>query len=218
LPAGAAAFRPPAECPPVNELPALKNGFVTFGSFNNLAKVTPEVLITWAELLRAVPTARLLVVGRTGNTVQATLAAHGIAPERVEILGRQPMNEYLALHHRVDVLLDTFPYNGGTTALIAAWMGVPFVTVASDSTTGRTGGNLLRPLGLGNLIASNPADYVQRATVAASDLPRLAQWRAGLRGKLAPLLGDGDAFTHQLQHAFREMWRKWCASREQLPQ
>ena len=210
LPAGAAAFRPPADCPPVNELPARTNGFVTFGSFNNLAKVTPEALATWSEILKAVPNSRFLIVGRDGNAAAATLAEHGIASERVEIISRQPMKEYLALHHRVDLLLDTFPYNGGTTGLIAAWMGVPFVTIASDSTTGRAGANLLRPLGLPGLIASSPADYVHRAVVAAGDLERLAQWRAGLRAKLAPLLGDGEAYTHQLQHAFREMWAKWC--------
>jgi predicted O-linked N-acetylglucosamine transferase (SPINDLY family) len=216
LPAGAATFRPPADCPPVNELPALRNGFVTFGSFNNLAKVTPEALAAWAEILRAVPNSRLLVVGREGNAAHTTLTGHGVAQERIEMIPRQSMPDYLALHHRVDLLLDTFPYNGGTTALIAAWMGVPFVTVESASTTGRAGANLLRPLGLAGLIASGAPDYVQRAVVAASDLPRLAQWRSALRGKLDPLLGDGDAYTHQLQHAFREMWRKWCATRGQL--
>ncbi len=218
LPAGAATFRPPAECPAVNELPAASNGFVTFGSFNNLAKVTPEVLATWAKILQAVPDSRLLVVGRSGSPVIGSLGEFGIAAERIEMIERQPLAEYLSLHHRVDVVLDTFPYSGGTTALIAAWMGVPFVTIASECTTGRTGASLLRPLGLENLIATDPADYVERASRAASDLTQLAEWRASLRGRLEPLLGDGEAYTHQLQHAFREMWRKWCAARESLPQ
>lgn len=210
LPAGAATFRPPADCPPVNELPALTNGFLTFGSFNNLAKVTPEAVTAWAEILKTIPNSRLLVVGRTGNSIEEAFATHGIAPGRIEMIPRLPLKEFLTLHHRVDLLLDTFPYNGGTTTLIAAWMGVPFVTLPGDATTGRTGANLLQPLGLPSLIATSPSDYVHRAVVAAGDLERLAQWRGTLRARLGPLLGGGEAYTYQLQYAFRDMWRKWC--------
>ena len=213
LSAGAAPFRPPAECPPVNEAPALQNGFVTFGAFNNLAKVTPELIATWGKLLHAIPTARLLIVGRAGNPVQETLVAQGIVATRIEFIPRQPLADYLALHHRVDLLLDTFPYNGGTTTLIAAWMGIPFITLAGETTIGRTGENLLRPLGLGELVASDPDDYVQRAVAAASDLPRLANWRRELRGKLAPYFENPGLFTSQFEQAMREMWRKWCATR-----
>jgi predicted O-linked N-acetylglucosamine transferase (SPINDLY family) len=212
LPAGAAPFQPPAECPPVNALPALENGFVTFGAFNNLAKVTAEVITTWGRLLLAMPTARLIVVGREGNPVTDRLVGMGVEAERVEFIPRQPMKEYLALHHRVDVMLDTFPYNGGTTTLIAAWMGLPFVTVASASTTGRTGEGLLRPLGLTELVASSPDDYIACAISAASDLDRLAEWRGSLRGKLAPFFANPGLFVGQLENAFRGMWQRWCAS------
>ena len=158
LAAGAAAFQPPAQCPPVNNLPAQKNGYVTFGSFNNLAKVTPEAVAAWAEILAVVPNSRLLLVGREGNPVHTALLDHGIALERLEMIPRQPLADYLRLHHRVDILLDSFPYNGGTTSLIALWMGVPFVTLAGSDTTSRTGANYLRPLGLSRLIATNAAD------------------------------------------------------------
>ena len=211
LPAGAATFRPPAACPPVNDLPALTSSGVTFGSFNNLAKVTPEVLATWAKILTALPGSRLLVVGRGGNAVKPAMEAHGIAAERIETIDRQPLRHFLALHHRVDLSLDTFPYNGGTTGLLAIWMGVPFITFDGGQTTGRAGGGLLRPIGLSQLIATDPEDYVEKAVQAASDLPRLAEWRRTLRDRIAPLLGGGEAYTCQLEAAFRDKWRTWCA-------
>ncbi len=213
LPAGAATFHPPATCPPVNELPALTNGHITFGAFNNPAKVTPEAIEAWAEIMNVVPGSRLLVVGRGGNAIQPRLEAHGIAADRIETIERQPLLQYLALHHRCDLLLDSFPYNGGTTGLFAIWMGVPFITVDSEQTTGRAGGGLLRPIGLSRLIATNAADYTLKAVEAASDLPRLAEWRRTLRDRLAPLLGGGDAYTRQLEGAFRDMWRTWCAEK-----
>ena len=212
LPAGAAPFRPPVDCPPVNELPAMKNGFVTFGSFNNLAKVTPAVLATWAEILHKVESARLLMVGRPGNTVAAEFEALGVAPERVEIINRLPLREYLALHHRVDLLLDTFPYNGGTTTLLAAWMGVPFVTLAGTCTAGRTGEGLLNAIGLSHLVATDLAQYVEKAVAAANDIAPIGAWRDTARARLTTYFHDGSAFTTQLEAAFREMWRKWCAA------
>jgi predicted O-linked N-acetylglucosamine transferase (SPINDLY family) len=215
LPAGAATFRPPAGCPAVNELPALTNGHITFGAFNNPAKVTPEAIEAWADILHAVGNARLIVVGRGGNTVKPLLEARGIDGGRIETIDRQPLLSYLALHHRCDLLLDSFPYNGGTTGLLAIWMGVPFITVDGTHTTGRAGGALLRPLGLSRLAAANGADYVLKAVDAASDPHRLAEWRRTLRGQLEPLLGGGDAYTQQLEGAFRDIWRKWCA--QQIP-
>jgi predicted O-linked N-acetylglucosamine transferase (SPINDLY family) len=214
LPAGAAAFSPPAVCPPVNDLPARANGFVTFGSFNNLAKVTPRVLEAWAAILQAVPTARLVIVGRTGSSVIADLHSLGVAADRVEMIDRLPMADYLALHHRVDLLLDTFPYNGGTTTLLAAWMGVPFITLAGGSTTGRAGAGLLNALGLPHFVADDEAAYIAAASGAARDLDSLAAWRSDARARLAPHFNDGSVFTKQLEAAFRRMWEKWCASRK----
>ena len=210
LPAGAATFQPPAHCPAVNALPALSSGHITFGAFNNLAKVTPEVIDAWAEILNALPDSRLLVVGRSGNSVKPLLEARGVAADRIEALDRQPLLAYLALHHRCDLLLDSFPYNGGTTSLFAIWMGVPFVTVDSGHPTGRACGGVLRPIGLEQLIATDGADYIRKTLDAAADLPRLAEWRRTLRDRLEPLLAGGGAYTRQLEAAFREMWRTWC--------
>ena len=211
LPAGAATFRPPANCPPVNELPALKNGYVTFASFNNLAKVTPEVVETWARILHRVPTARLLIVGRAGNSIAASLETFDIGGDRIEMVSRLPMAEYLELHHRVDILLDTFPYNGGTTTLLAAWMGVPFVTLAGSGSTGRAGAALLGAIGLGHLAANSVDEYLQKADDAARDAPALAVWRGRAREVMAPHFNDGSVFTRELEAAFRQMWRRWRA-------
>jgi predicted O-linked N-acetylglucosamine transferase (SPINDLY family) len=210
LEAGAATFRPPAACPEVNALPALTNGHVTFGAFNNPAKITAETIAAWAEILRALPESRLLAVGRSGNAIKPQLEAHGIDGARVETFERQPLLDYLALHHRCDLLLDSFPYNGGTTSLFAIWMGVPLTTLDGGTSTSRAGGALLRPLGLHAFVASDRADYVRRAIAAASDLPHLAALRPTLRARLAPHLGDGTAFTTQLEAAFRDVWRRWC--------
>lgn len=210
LPAGAAPFQPPRDCPEVNDLPALQNGCVTFASFNNLAKVTAEVIETWAEVLKAVPDSKLLVVGRDGGAVGTAMESFGIGKDRLEILPRQPMRDYLALHHRVDFVLDAFPYNGGTTNLIAAWMGVPFVTIAGSSTISRVGEGVLKAAGLPQLVAADRAEYVQKAADAVGNLERLARWRAAMRPRLEPWVNGGPAFTRQLECAFREMWRQWC--------
>ena len=212
LPAGAAPFQPPADSPPVSELPALANGFITFGSFNNLAKVSPEALGAWAEILHAVPDSRLLLVGREGNGVLATLADLGIAKERVEMIPRQSLGDYLRLHHRVDVLLDSFPYNGGTTSLLALWMGVPFVTLAGESTTGRAGAGILQGVGLTRLVTHDVPGYVRTAIQATEDIPSLAALRQTLRAALLPSLQDSVVFTSQMEAAFRQMWRQWCGS------
>lgn len=211
LAAGAATFRAPMDSPEVNELPALTNGYVTFASFNNLAKVTPEVIAAWAEILKTVPTSRLVVVGRSGAAVQQALTEAGVQPERLRMVERLPMQDYLKLHQEVDIMLDTFPYNGGTTTLLAAWMGVPYVTLAGTTPVARAGTNLLRGLGLSQLSATDPIGYVYRAVTAANDLPTLAKWRAGLREKLIPMLGDGTAHIRELEAAYRAMWRTWCA-------
>jgi len=210
LSAGATTFQPPIDAPPVRDLPALKNGYVTFASFNKSSKITPEVFETWARLLKALPDSRLLVAGVTGDLVATSMSLHGIGVERLELCKPIPMEDYLALHHQVDFYLDTFPYNGGTTSLIAIWMGLPFVTLEGSTTMSRSGAGVLKIVGLSELIASHPDDYVQKAIDAVQDLSRLAQWRRELRSRMLSYAGDGSVFTRQLEVAFREMWRNWC--------
>ena len=210
LAGGAGTFRPPIDSPPVNELPALKNGYITFASFNKLSKITPEVIATWAKLLKAMPTSRLLVAGVTCDLVATSMASHGIELDRLEFCNQVPLLDYLALHHRVDFYLDTFPYTGGTTNLLALWMGIPFVTMQGDTAISRGGASLLNCWGLSDLIASNPDEYVQKAITAVQDLPGLAKWRRMLRQYLTPALCDSTFYIQQLEGAFRQIWRTWC--------
>jgi len=210
LSAGGSPFQPPMESPPVNELPALKTGWVTFASFNKLSKITPEVIESWVKLLNAIPSSRLLVASVTCDFVATAISARGISPDRLDFRKPIPMQDYLSLHHEVDFYLDTFPYNGGTTALIAAWMGLPFVTLAGFSPLSRSGAGVLKIVGLSELIADNPDDYVRKAVAAVQDLPRLAEWRGQLRSRLSAYTGDGSVFTSQLEVAFRRIWRDWC--------
>ncbi|MEZ5278015.1 MAG: tetratricopeptide repeat protein [Opitutaceae bacterium] len=209
---GAATYRPPECCPEVNPLPALSNGFITFGSFNNLAKATPEAIHAWVAILKRLPTARMLIVGRSGHSVGQIMQDQGIAADRLDLIDRLPLEGYLALHHRVDLLLDTFPYNGGTTNLNAIWMGVPFVSLAGSSTVARTGPSLLRVIGLEDLAATNKDDYIERAVAAASNLDQLSAWRPVLRLRVEPLLGDGTEFTRELETQLLAVWREWCAT------
>ena len=202
----AGAFLAGRECPPVNELPALANGYVTFATFNNAGKANEEVLAAWADVLRAVSGSRLLIACSNGKRIADALQEYGIARERLEIVNWQSIKAFLALHHRVDFLLDTFPYNGGTISLIAAWMGVPIVALAGHNTISRYGERVLKIIGLPELIAKDRAKYVSKAADAVGDLMRLAAWRASTRAAMEAWAGDGSKFTRELEGAFRNMW------------
>jgi predicted O-linked N-acetylglucosamine transferase (SPINDLY family) len=219
LPEGFLCYAPPPNAPAVAPLPAATNGYITFGSFNNLAKVTPKVVELWARILKAIPGSRLEMKGRllkepeTRERVLRQFDAHGIGRERVDLVPNVPgMANHLAYYHRLDLALDTFPYNGTTTTCEALWMGVPVITLAGRTHAGRVGVSLLTRVGLPELIAENEDDYVQRAVTLARDPERLAALRAGLRPRMtqSPLC-DGPSFARHVEAAYREMWRGWCA-------
>jgi protein O-GlcNAc transferase len=198
----------------VNELPALSGAPFTFGCLNNFCKVNSAVLVLWASLLRAVPGSRLLLLapsGKARDLVRTQLEGERVGAERVVFVGRQQRQEYLRTYQRIDLGLDPFPYNGHTTSLDAAWMGVPTVTLVGQTVVGRAGRSLLRNLGVPELVAQSPDDYVDIAAGLASDLPKLAGLRAALRRRMAasPLM-DGPRFDRALEAAYREMWRDWC--------
>ena len=211
-------YEPPADAPDVAPLPALGGAGVTFGSFNALAKVNDQVLATWAELLRAVPNARLLLHAVGGVNGQPSLMERlkrlGLPTERVEIIGYAPYGQYLTHYHRVDVALDPFPYNGGTTTLDALYLGVPVVTLAGTRAVGRAGVTILGHVGLSHLVAATTREYVEIATKLAGNLDSLASLRSGLRGRLrASALMVGAGHARALESVYRQMWRAWCASR-----
>jgi protein O-GlcNAc transferase len=215
LPHGANCLKPPAPSPrlSVTSLPALRKGHVTFGSFQNIAKVNDAVLKVWGRILEALPTARLrLQVRQLGqpaarDDMRRRLMQVGIGPERANLEGALPdREEYLATHGEVDIVLDTFPYPGITTTCEALWMGVPTVTLAGETLLARQGASLMNSVGLPQWVAADPQEYIDIALAHASDLPRLAQLRAGLRQvALASPLFDARRFAIDLQSAFEAM-------------
>jgi protein O-GlcNAc transferase len=208
-------YRPLNHDQSVAPLPALANGFITFGALTNFCKINAGVLALWAKVLSALPSSRLLLIARPGAhraRTKATFAAHGVAPERIEFLDYLPRAQYLETYHRIDLGLDTFPYNGHTTSLDSYWMGVPVVSLIGQTAVGRAGFCQLTHLGLPELAARTESDFVRIATDLANDLPRLAALRAELRPRMerSPLM-DAHTFTRSIEAAYRQAWRIWCA-------
>lgn len=209
LPGCFLCYQPPADVPAVAPLPALANGTVTFGSFNNYSKLNTGVLRLWADVLNAVPNARLLLKcpALTDVGVQARVRtefeALGIAPHRLELLGHtRGRAEHMALYGRIDIALDTFPYNGTTTTCEALWMGVPVVSLAGRHHAGRVGASLLTAAGLADWLADSPEAFVAIARRRADDISDLARLRASLREQVqASTLCDAEAFTRGFEAA-----------------
>jgi predicted O-linked N-acetylglucosamine transferase (SPINDLY family)/ADP-heptose:LPS heptosyltransferase len=213
-------YRAPADAGPVAPLPALAASHVTFGSFNNVAKLSPATIALWARLLREIPDARLLLKasqfkdGGTRERIAAAFAAAGIAGERVSVLPpQQATADHLAAYGRVDVALDPLPYNGTATTCEALWMGVPVVTMRGERHAARVGASILTAVGLDDLIAQTPDEYVALAAGLARDSGRLSKLRASLRERMrsSPLC-DGAGFARAVEGAYRTMWRDWCAA------
>jgi predicted O-linked N-acetylglucosamine transferase (SPINDLY family) len=209
-------YDPLTAAPPVNPLPAMSNGYITFGCLNNFCKVNANTLRLWASALCAVPHSRLLLLaphGRARRWTLDTLQQHGIAASRIEFTDRLPRSRYLALYHRIDIGLDTVPYNGHTTSLDALWMGVPTLTRPGNAPVGRAGWSQLSNIGLPELAAETDEQYALLAERVCADLPRLARLRAELRARfMRSPLGDGAGFARDVEAAYRRMWESFCRS------
>jgi predicted O-linked N-acetylglucosamine transferase (SPINDLY family) len=215
LPETRLCFNPPAGNIPIEELPARRNGFVTFGCFQTLAKITDDVLRMWAELLTALPQARLrfqhfqLAVPTVRTDFIQRMEALHIDPYRVTLYGGASREAYLAAHNEVDIILETFPYPGGTTTSEALWMGVPTLTLAGCTMTERQGASLLTAAGLPDWVASTRTEYVAKAIAFANDLVSLSDLRSSLRQKvlMSPLF-DAPRFARHFEQA---LWQIWLA-------
>ncbi|TAL09209.1 MAG: tetratricopeptide repeat protein [Nitrospirae bacterium] len=221
LPGCFVCYRPPEEAPLVTPLPASSRGEITFGSFNNMRKVTSEVVALWCRILQAVPRSRLVLKDRTLADLaqqarcRGLFTEHGVAADRVELLPRTSLAEYLVEYGRMDIGLDPFPYNGCTTTCDAMWMGVPVVTLAGAMSCGRFGVSLLSNLGLTHLIASTPDVYVKIAVELAQKRKMLAALRAELRPRMAAsTLCDARTFAHGVEQAYRRAWKRWCRTHQ----
>lgn len=213
------SYLPRADAPDVNPLPAKTNGFVTFGSFNNFAKVTNETLHVWARILAGVPASRLLLKAAgmddavvRGEVVQRLRAA-GISEERCELMAPVPdTTSHLAMYGRVDIALDTFPYHGTTTTCEALWMGVPVVTQVGERHVSRVGLSLLAAVGHREWASASAGEYVSVATELAGDVTKLDAMRRGLRGEMERSnLLDHAGQARRFGGAVRKCWARWCA-------
>jgi predicted O-linked N-acetylglucosamine transferase (SPINDLY family) len=191
---------------------------ICFGSLNNPCKLNEPLLRLWGQVLQRLGDSRLLIQA-FGNSHRQEIArlceGLGIAPNRLEFVGRCRRADYLRLYDRIDIGLDSLPYNGITTTCDALWMGVPVVSLRGRTPAGRVGGSILSTIGLPELAADKPEDFVRIATALAMDEPRLNDLRATLRQRMirSPLM-DGRRFAGNMESAYRQMWRKWCAKRD----
>lgn len=215
LPETRLCFTPPAVEVEVSPLPALANGYITFGCFNNLSKMNDGVVALWSRVLAAVPASRLFLKSKQlGNASiqQQTIerfAAHGIAAERLIMEGAGSRERYFEAYHRVDIALDPFPFPGGTTTVESLWMGVPVLNLTGASFLFRQGAGFLTNTGLVRWIASSPDEYVNLAVSFANDLQALASLRGGLRQQVevSPLM-DGRRFAARFHISLREIWQR----------
>ena len=220
LDAGFHTYRPLAQTPGPSPVPSTRSGRIHFGAFQNLSKVSDKTIELWALVLGAVPNGRLIMKARglderaVAERTRKRLTGLGISQDQFEFV---PWNAIYGQHfrdfERVDIVLDTTPYNGTTTTCEALWMGAPVVTLSGDRSASRVGASLLNQIGHQEWIAHSDAEFVQIAASLASDTGQLAKLRKSLRTELChSSLGDSDLFARSLESAYREVWRQWCAT------
>jgi protein O-GlcNAc transferase len=204
-------YDPLTDRPLVNDLPALSNGYLTFGCLNNFCKITDVTIGLWAKVLGHIPTSRLIVRTPRGSArlkLLTELQSRGIRGDRIEPIDSLPRLPYLNAYNRFDLCLDTFPYTGHTTTLDSLWMGVPPITMSGQTAVSRGGLSLLSNVGLQRFVAQTPEQLVGIAESISADLPGLAELRGGLRARMqsSPLM-DAPRFARSIESAYRTIWR-----------
>jgi predicted O-linked N-acetylglucosamine transferase (SPINDLY family) len=213
MPDGYVCYSPPAYAPDVAPSPVAARGHVTFGCFNNLAKVTPRVLDAWSTILSRVPTARLVLKSHqfndaaTAASIRAAFASRGVAAARLDLRGSSPHRALLGEYADIDIVLDPFPYTGGLTTCEALWMGVPTLCLGGETFSARHSTSHMSNVGLAQWCCDSVEAYVRQAVARAQDIAGLAELRADLRGIVATSpLCDAVRFGAHLGDAFRAMW------------
>jgi predicted O-linked N-acetylglucosamine transferase (SPINDLY family) len=215
LPHSQWCFRPFISVASAEMPPFVRNGHVTFGSFNQALKISRAARRLWADILQRVPDSRLVILGvaegRARDSLVADIASAESERARITVLPYVSLQDYYSWLNRVDIALDTVPYSGGTTSCDALWMGVPVVTAPGSRPSSRSTASILSTAGLPEWIASSPEDYVRLAAEYARDEARLVRLRKSLREKLrqSPLM-DEERFVRDVESAYRHMWRDWC--------
>ena len=217
LPLGA-PFLPENHAPEVNPLPALKNGYLTFGSFHRASKLSRQVIAQWARLLHAIPDSKMLLGGMQPGIDDVLIdwfVAEGIPRERLLLRERATVYEYLKQHHDVDVCLCPFPYTGSTTIGHALWMGVPTLATVGTTNPSHAATSFMAHLGLDTFITENEETYVKLGTFLADNVSALAAMRGTMRDRfLKSVLGYPGVASAGLELALRRMWQRWCEGQE----
>jgi predicted O-linked N-acetylglucosamine transferase (SPINDLY family) len=211
-------FQPTADSPDVVESPIKKTGHITFGSVNNLLKVNTEVIAVWSEILNRLPGSRLLMIGRDfmqesiKNRFVDLFASQGIKTNRIEMIPSVPHSEFLAIHGRIDIALDPFPYNGQTATCNSLWMGVPVITLRGKNHVARVGASIMTNIGLPELIAEDQEGYVKQAITFAKNPDLLSELRLGMRARMiqSPIC-DTETFTKNIEEAYTKMWKTYAS-------
>jgi protein O-GlcNAc transferase len=205
------------DAPGADKLPALASCHITFGSFNNFAKISPGVVSLWASILQMIPGSGIIIKakslsdGSTREYIMDMFARQGTPSGRIELLSWEPSSrEHLDIYNRIDIGLDTFPYNGTTTTCEALWMGVPVITLAGNTHASRVGASLLSNIGLPELVAQSDDEYLAIAVNLSGNLKKLRELRESLRSMMmrSPLT-DAKRFVLNLESCYRSMWVKW---------
>jgi predicted O-linked N-acetylglucosamine transferase (SPINDLY family) len=211
---GFLCYRPPENSPDVNKLPAITKGSITFGSFNSLAKISDLTISLWSEILRQLPSSRLLIKARGLSDAKprehllSRFGQLGIGPERLELRGRTShLQNHLEQYHEVDIALDTFPYHGTATTCEALWMGIPVITLAGQTHVQRVGVSLLSNIQMSELIAESQERYIKITRDLAANLSALNELRQNLRARLqSSPITDAKLATKNFESAFMQMW------------
>ncbi|HEX4054504.1 MAG TPA: tetratricopeptide repeat protein [Tepidisphaeraceae bacterium] len=201
----------------IGDAPAIRNGYITFGCLNNFCKARPKTLELWARILSAAPNSRLILLASPGahrQRLREYFQHKGISGDRIDFVEFQARREYLTVYRRIDIGLDTLPYNGHTTSLDSMWMGVPVVTCVGKTVVGRAGWSQLCNLDLKQFAAQSDEEFVKIAMELAGDQDRLGELRRTLRERMkrSPLM-DGKRFARSVESAYREMWETYCATK-----
>jgi len=218
LESGFHCYQPPDGLPELTPSPCLEIGYVTFGSFNNIAKISPTTIDIWSKLLLRFPNSRIVLKSwifadhDIRSLIRARFIDRGVPEERINLINSiNEVTDHIALYRKIDICLDTFPYNGTTTTCEALWMGVPVITLLGDRHLARVGASLITQVGLQELIARTPEEYIDLAIRLASNPHYLNEIHLGLRKRMAQSsLCDIPRFARKLESTYRTLWKKWC--------
>ena len=212
-------YYPPQPAPEVVDAPSRRNGYITFGSFNRLEKISDGTLAVWSRLLKRSSTACLLIKSQALDRpkvragFEERIQAMDIDEDRITLLGSDPQMVHLEKHSLVDIMLDPFPHGGGISTADALWMGVPVIALVGGTIAGRIAASALTAIGLPDLIAKTEDEYIEIAMRLGEDTERLVQLRSSMRQQVAESpVADSKQYVAAVEILYRDFWTRWCAT------